>query len=168
MPETLSSTQLESTSALPKPSRHTDLADGLTSLSKVRREPAAQKGCHAVQAACYGRAFCPAGSFPRKRLLEVCKLLRLLNALRQPEVGLPMTMAQLEALTPAAVLTRLVTAKRHLLALRIANTLDLAPDQVPRPLFSSLGCGCFAQLQCCWMCCTGWTQAAVSYPAGKE
>ena len=92
-----------------------------------------------MQAACYGRAFCPAGLFPRKRLLEVCKLLRLLNALRQPEVGLPMTMAQLEALTPAAVLTRLVTAKRHLLALRIATTLDLAPEQVLPPLSSSLG-----------------------------
>ena len=86
-----------------------------------------------MQAACYGRAFCSAGAFPRKRLLEVCKLLRLLNALRQPEVGLPMTMAQLEALTAAAVLTRLVTAKRHLLALRIATTLDLAPEQVLRP-----------------------------------
>lgn len=47
-----------------------------------------------VQAACYGRAFCSADSFPRDRIVTVCRQLRILNALRQPDVGLPLTAAQ--------------------------------------------------------------------------
>ena len=47
-----------------------------------------------MQAACYGRAFCSADSFPRGRIVNVCRQLRILNALRQPNVGLPLTAAQ--------------------------------------------------------------------------
>ncbi len=50
--------------------------------------------CLALQAACYGRAFCSADSFPRDRIVTVCRQLRILNALRQPDVGLPLTAAQ--------------------------------------------------------------------------
>ncbi len=46
------------------------------------------------QAACYGRAFCAADAFPRDRIVTVCRQLRILNALREPDVGLPLTAAQ--------------------------------------------------------------------------
>lgn len=47
-----------------------------------------------MQAACYGRAFCGADAFPKDRIVTVCRQLRILNALRQPDVGLPLTAAQ--------------------------------------------------------------------------
>lgn len=52
------------------------------------------QSCLTMQAACYGRAFCSADSFPRDRIVTVCRQLRILNALRQPDVGLPLTAAQ--------------------------------------------------------------------------
>jgi len=83
---------------------------------------------HGMQAGCYGRAFCPVGSYPRKRILQVCQSLRILNALRH--VGVPLTLAQLEALTPAVLVSRLINARRHLLALRIAEMLNMDTDKV--------------------------------------
>ena len=89
-----------------------------------------------VQAGCYGRAFCPVGSYPRKRILQVCQSLRILNALRGPNVGVPLTLAQLEALTPSVLVARLINARRHLLALRIAEMLGMDTDKVgSQPVF---------------------------------
>ena len=88
-------------------------------------------GCvHGMQAGCYGRAFCPAGSYPRKRILQICQSLRILNALRAPDVGVPLTLPQLEALTPSVLMSRLINARRHLLALRIAEMLNMDTDKV--------------------------------------
>ena len=83
-----------------------------------------------IQAGCYGRAFCPVGSYPRKRILQVCQSLRVLNALRGSHVGIPLTLAQLEALTPAVLVSRLINARHHLLALRIAEMLNMDTDKV--------------------------------------
>ena len=98
-----------------------------------------------LQAGCYGRAFCPVGTYPRKRILQVCQSLRILNALRGPNVGLPLTLAQLEALTPSVLVSRLVNARRHLLALRVAEMLNMDTDKVrPKPIscVSSIICLC--------------------------
>ena len=83
-----------------------------------------------MQAGCYGRAFCPVGSYPRKRILQICQSLRILNALRSSNVGVPLTLPQLEALTPSVLISRLVNARRHLLALRIAEMLNMDTDKV--------------------------------------
>ena len=83
-----------------------------------------------VQAGCYGRAFCPVATYPRKKILQVCQSLRILNALRGPNVGVPLTLPQLEALTPAVLVSRLINARRHLLALRVAEMLDMDTAQV--------------------------------------
>ncbi len=45
-------------------------------------------------------------------------------------MGLPLTLAQLEALTPAVLVSRLINARRHLLALRIAEMLNMDTDKV--------------------------------------
>ena len=50
--------------------------------------------CVCAQAACYGRAFCAADAVPRDAILSVARNLRILNALRAPDVGLPLTLAQ--------------------------------------------------------------------------
>lgn len=89
-----------------------------------------------VQAGCYGRAFCPVGSYPRKRILQICQSLRILNALRAPNVGVPLTLPQLEALTPSDLVSRLINGRRHLLALRIAEMLNMDTDKVESPLSS--------------------------------
>lgn len=86
--------------------------------------------CMGMQAGCYGRAFCPAGSYPRKRILQICQSLRMLNALRASDVGVPLTLPQLEALTPSVLISRLINARRHLLALRIAEMLNMDTDKV--------------------------------------
>ncbi|KAK9823042.1 hypothetical protein WJX81_002597 [Elliptochloris bilobata] len=83
-----------------------------------------------LKAACYGRAFCAADALPRDAILTVARHLRILNALRAPDVGLPLTLAQLEALTPPVLVARLVAGRRHLLALRIAGALGLSAEGV--------------------------------------
>ena len=70
------------------------------------------------------------GSYPRKRILQICQSLRILNVLRAPNVGLPLTLAQLDALGAPVLVSRLVNARRHLLALRIAEMLNLDTDKV--------------------------------------
>ena len=46
------------------------------------------------------------------------------------QVGIPLTMAQLERLTLPGLVTRLIHGRHHLLALRIATSLGLPTDQV--------------------------------------
>lgn len=110
-----------------------------------------------VQAGCYGRAFCPVGSYPRKRILQICQSLRILNALRASNVGVPLTLPQLEALTPSVLVSRLINARRHLLALRIAEMLNMDTDKVG-PLSTQKGsCSTIARLSSCsfgrWEAC---------------
>ena len=83
-----------------------------------------------LQAACFGRAFCEADSFPKKRMVQVCRQLRLLNALQDPDIGICLSFAQLQASGPEAVLRRLVKGHKHLLAYRAAVMLGLNPSEV--------------------------------------
>lgn len=51
-------------------------------------------------------------------------------------MGVPLTLAQLEALTPSVLVARLINARRHLLALRIAEMLGMDTDKVgSQPVF---------------------------------
>jgi len=59
-----------------------------------------------LRAAVFGRAF--ASHVPRDLLRSVAVKLRLLNALREPDVGLPLTMPQLDALSLPVVVSRYV------------------------------------------------------------
>lgn len=61
-----------------------------------------QKGL--LRAAVFGRAFAP--SVSTGMLRDLTTKLRVLNALRDPAVGLPLTMPQLEALTLPVVVHR--------------------------------------------------------------
>jgi hypothetical protein len=57
-----------------------------------------------LRAAVFGRAFAPTVAAPLLR--DTAQRLRLLNALREPEVGLPLTMPQLQALSLPVVANR--------------------------------------------------------------
>jgi hypothetical protein len=59
-----------------------------------------------LRAAVFGRAF--AASVVAPLLRDTAQRLRLLNALREPDVGLPLTMPQLQALSLPVVVNRCV------------------------------------------------------------
>jgi hypothetical protein len=62
-----------------------------------------------LRAAAYGLAFC-SPAYPPHAMHTTAHKLRLLNVLRGGTVGMPMTMAQLDALGVAAVVARCVLA----------------------------------------------------------
>ena len=83
-----------------------------------------------MQAAVYGRAFCTADAVGKTALRDTATSLRLLNALRDPGIGVPLTLRQLSNMTTPVLIQRLVGMHHHLLALRVAGALGLRPDAV--------------------------------------
>ena len=61
--------------------------------------------------------------------MRACKRVRVLNAVRRPEVGLLLTSAQYEYLGPQRLLLRLLAQQQHLLALRLSEFLRLPKMQ---------------------------------------
>ncbi|CAH9107500.1 unnamed protein product [Cuscuta europaea] len=76
-----------------------------------------------LRAASYGQAFC--SHFQRDRIQEISKTLRVLNAVRHPDIGIPLSIQQYKMLTPSVLIARLINAHRHLLALRISEYLGM-------------------------------------------
>eukprot|EP00250_Pteridium_aquilinum_P015791 c22759_g1_i1 orf=358-2910(+) len=83
-----------------------------------------------LRAAAYGLPFCSDKRFPRNRFSEMCRTLRVLNAVRNFNIGIPLSIKQLEKLTVSKLIFRLLNADRHLLALRICEYLHLSTDRV--------------------------------------
>ncbi|KAF3965282.1 hypothetical protein CMV_010512 [Castanea mollissima] len=81
-----------------------------------------------LRAASYGQAFC--SNFQRDRIQEMCKTLRVLNAVRNPEIGIPLSIQQYKLLTPSVLIGRLINAHQHLLALRISEYLGMNQEVV--------------------------------------
>ncbi|CAH9107502.1 unnamed protein product [Cuscuta europaea] len=63
--------------------------------------------------------------FQRDRIQEISKTLRVLNAVRHPDIGIPLSIQQYKMLTPSVLIARLINAHRHLLALRISEYLGM-------------------------------------------
>ncbi|CAJ1964254.1 unnamed protein product [Sphenostylis stenocarpa] len=76
-----------------------------------------------LRAASYGQAFC--SNFQRDRIQEMCKILRVLNAVRSPEIGIPLSIQQYKLLTPSVLIGRLINAYQHLLALKVSEYLGM-------------------------------------------
>ncbi|KHG27227.1 Vacuolar sorting-associated protein 16 [Gossypium arboreum] len=97
-----------------------------------------------LRAASYGQAFCSTKldtchcsatdnlqiTFQRDRIQEMCKTLRVLNAVRDPEIGIPLSINQYKLLTPSVLIARLINAHRHLLALRISEYVGMNQEVV--------------------------------------
>ncbi|KAB1223106.1 Protein VACUOLELESS1 [Morella rubra] len=81
-----------------------------------------------LRAASYGQAFC--SNFQRDRIQEMCKTLRVLNAVRSPEIGIPFSIQQYKLLTPSVLIGRLINAHKHLLALRVSEYLGMNQEVV--------------------------------------
>jgi len=81
-----------------------------------------------LRAASFGKVY--ADGSESAEFIKACKQLRVLNALRAPEVGMMITWAQYELIGPRRVLYRLLAQHQHLLAHRIASYLRL-PRMAP-------------------------------------
>ena len=87
-----------------------------------------------TQAAVYGRAFCSAEALPRTTIREAAQRLRLLNAMRDPQVGRPLTHQQLEQQTLLGLVSHLTSSFHHLLALHISSAMALRTEPVRPPM----------------------------------
>ncbi|KAK8123458.1 hypothetical protein PG999_003376 [Apiospora kogelbergensis] len=62
--------------------------------------------------------------------VDMCETLRVLNAVRYYEIGLPLSYEQYQRLTPEGLLQRLINRHEYLLALRVAGYLRLPTDRI--------------------------------------
>ncbi|GAV88113.1 Vps16_C domain-containing protein/Vps16_N domain-containing protein [Cephalotus follicularis] len=81
-----------------------------------------------LRAASYGQAFC--SNFERNRIQEMCKTLRVLNFVRDHEIGIPLSIQQYKLLTASVLIGRLINSHHHLLALRISEYLGMNQEVV--------------------------------------
>ncbi|KAG0042078.1 hypothetical protein BGZ83_000922, partial [Gryganskiella cystojenkinii] len=96
-------------------------------------EAAGHENSHQLQrsllkAASFGKCFLDihnADSF-----VEMCKVLRVLNAVRYYEIGIPLTYAQYQRLTPESLIDRLISRHQYLLAIRVCEYLKMRTDRI--------------------------------------
>ncbi|KAK1404751.1 putative vacuolar protein sorting-associated protein 16-like [Heracleum sosnowskyi] len=81
-----------------------------------------------LRAGSYGQAFC--SQFQRDRIQEMSKTLRVLNAVRNEEIGICLSIQQYKLLTPSVLIGRLTNSHHHLLALRISEYLGMDQEVV--------------------------------------
>lgn len=62
--------------------------------------------------------------------VDMCETLRVLNAVRDYEIGIPLTFEQYHRLTPERLIQRLLSRHDYLLALKIAGYLKLPSDRI--------------------------------------
>ncbi|KAL2201113.1 Vps16, N-terminal region-domain-containing protein [Corynascus similis CBS 632.67] len=62
--------------------------------------------------------------------VDMCETLRVLNAVRFYEIGLPLSYEQYQRLSPSGLISRLLNRHEYLLALRIAGYLRLPTDKI--------------------------------------
>ena len=74
----------------------------------------------------YGKLFIKdQETFDCDQFVETCRFLRVLNNIRNVNIGMPLTYTQFEVLTPEIVVQRLINRKKHLLAIKISKYLNL-------------------------------------------
>ena len=87
-----------------------------------------------MKAAQFGRAFCKTSSSSSNmtsvsggsdNFSSMCKNLRVLNALKEPTIGMPLTLAQYEYLSYGVVIDRLLQRRLFPLASKISNFLQV-------------------------------------------
>ncbi|XP_043465460.1 vacuolar protein sorting-associated protein 16 homolog [Leptopilina heterotoma] len=77
-----------------------------------------------MRAAKYGKGF--SKTINPEHYVSMCRTLRILNAVRHPNIGIPLTYTQLNALTSQVLLDRLVARRHYYLSIQIARHLRLS------------------------------------------
>lgn len=62
--------------------------------------------------------------------VEMCEKLRVLNAVRDYRIGLPLSLEQLDRLTPEKLIQRLINRREYLLAVRVSDYLRLPTNKI--------------------------------------
>ncbi|NXV65760.1 VPS16 protein, partial [Molothrus ater] len=88
-------------------------------------EPETQKSL--LRAASFGKCFLD--KFPPEGFVRMCQDLRVLNAIRDYQIGIPLTFTQYKQLTIEVLLDRLVLRRLYPLAIRICEFLRLPEMQ---------------------------------------
>jgi len=83
-----------------------------------------------LKAAAYGKLFPQCSNFHHETFVQMCKTLRVLNAVRDPKIGIPISYKQYEMLTPKVLIDRLVNRYHHQLAFKLCKYLDLKSENV--------------------------------------
>eukprot|EP00771_Trimastix_marina_P002573 gnl/Trimastix_PCT/3712.p1 GENE.gnl/Trimastix_PCT/3712~~gnl/Trimastix_PCT/3712.p1 ORF type:complete len:895 (-),score=303.24 gnl/Trimastix_PCT/3712:119-2803(-) len=88
-----------------------------------------------LHAASFGKMFCEedgdeAATYDAEPFVRMCRTLRILNAVRDADIGMPLTHCQYDLLTPARLVGRLMHRHHHLLAIRISKSLDMSIEPV--------------------------------------
>ncbi|QDZ21614.1 vacuolar protein sorting-associated protein [Chloropicon primus] len=81
-----------------------------------------------LRAASYGHVFC--AEYPKDKFREMCQAIRVLNSVRDAQVGIPLTLLQYQALTPQVLVSRLANSHHHLLACRVAQYSGIGIERV--------------------------------------
>ncbi|KAK2461284.1 hypothetical protein APHAL10511_006811 [Amanita phalloides] len=81
-----------------------------------------------LNAAKFGRGYLDL--YNPTEFVNMGQILKVLNAIRFYEIGLPLTYAQYTYTSPSHLVERLTSRNLHLLALRISNYLSMKPDAV--------------------------------------
>ena len=90
-----------------------------------------------IKAGCFGMAFSPLASKDSKmivgrgnRVIDLARSLRILNALRDPSIGMPLTLVQYGYLGLARVIHRLCSLGHFYIALKICESVNHSPEVV--------------------------------------
>ncbi|TPX34404.1 hypothetical protein SmJEL517_g02979 [Synchytrium microbalum] len=81
-----------------------------------------------LKAASFGKCFLE--HYNADKFVNMCHIIRVLNAVRDEDIGIPLTYSQYTRLTSKVLVSRLVQRHHHLLALRICEYLKLDNDRV--------------------------------------
>ncbi|NXP51463.1 VPS16 protein, partial [Heliornis fulica] len=93
--------------------------------ASYEHEPDTQKSL--LRAASFGKCFID--KFPPENFVRMCQDLRVLNAIRDYQIGIPLTFTQYKRLTIEVLIDRLVLRRLYPLAIRICEYLRLAEIQ---------------------------------------
>lgn len=99
-----------------------------TCVNAAGREFDAQWQKRLLRAASFGKSVLDI--YNSDDFVEMCETLRVLNAVRAYEIGIPLSYEQYHRLTPEKLIQRLLQRHEYLLALKIAGYLKLPTDRI--------------------------------------
>lgn len=91
-----------------------------------------------LRAASFGKSFVPETN--PECFVKMCETLRVLNAVRNYSIGIPLTYNQLMTLTMGVLLDRLILRRHYCLALRIASYLKIPEDEGTSRILANWAC----------------------------
>jgi len=107
-------------------SQLSEAVDGCIAAAGYEWDPYWQK--QLLKAASFGKAFLEL--YNSDEFVEMCRVLRVLNAIRDYKVGLPISFTQYQKIGSEGVIERLMNRREHFLAVKICEYLEIPADRV--------------------------------------